>query len=360
MCPETKREKGKGKRVIVVGGGFAGALAARILEKQFDVVLIDTKDYFEFTPGILRVIVEPNHLPKIQARHIDYLKKARFVKSRAREITDREIKTAREVLGFDYAIIACGSRYNQPFKEKDVVISTRGSHLREYAEKTRKAKRIAIIGGGIVGVELAGELVEKYPEKSITLIHANSELMERTPKKAREYARRFLTEKGVRIIFRERVIKKNGKKYVTDKGRVVEADLGFLCTGIKPNSECISKKIGECLTPTGFVKVNEFLQLEGCENIFGAGDITGIKEEKTAQTAEIHARIAAKNITRLEQGKELIRYSAGPRIMVISLGKKRGIVTYKSFVATGIIAGILKHLVEIKAMWKYKRLSVIA
>ncbi len=55
------------KRVVIVGGGFAGAYVARNLEKKFDVVLIDTKDYFEFTPSILRTIINPDHAKKIQA-----------------------------------------------------------------------------------------------------------------------------------------------------------------------------------------------------------------------------------------------------------------------------------------------------
>ena len=41
------------KKLIILGGGFAGAKIAKALENIYDVILIDSKDYFEFTPGIL-------------------------------------------------------------------------------------------------------------------------------------------------------------------------------------------------------------------------------------------------------------------------------------------------------------------
>ena len=65
------------KKVVIVGGGFAGSHVAKSLEKYFDVFLIDTKDYFEFTPGVLRAIVEPLHIRNIQVLHNHYLKWAK-------------------------------------------------------------------------------------------------------------------------------------------------------------------------------------------------------------------------------------------------------------------------------------------
>ena len=47
------------KKVVVVGGGFTGSNTARLLEKDFDVTLIDTKSYFVFTPSIIKAISMP-------------------------------------------------------------------------------------------------------------------------------------------------------------------------------------------------------------------------------------------------------------------------------------------------------------
>lgn len=63
----------RSSRLVIIGGGFAGAFAAKKLEDFFDLTLIDTKDYFEFTPSVLRTIVEPNHISSIQIYHNQYL-----------------------------------------------------------------------------------------------------------------------------------------------------------------------------------------------------------------------------------------------------------------------------------------------
>ncbi len=64
FSPVTHQER----NVVVVGGGFAGAKIAKSLESSYHVTLVDSKNYFEFTPSVLRVMVEPNHVNNIQVR----------------------------------------------------------------------------------------------------------------------------------------------------------------------------------------------------------------------------------------------------------------------------------------------------
>jgi len=49
------------RKVVIVGGSFAGLLIARKLQNKFRVTVIDRKEYFEFLPGILRALVMPSH-----------------------------------------------------------------------------------------------------------------------------------------------------------------------------------------------------------------------------------------------------------------------------------------------------------
>lgn len=61
------------QRVVIVGGGFAGRTALRELRTEFEVTLIESKEYFEYTPSTLRCLVEPDHARKIvlpQPSHI--------------------------------------------------------------------------------------------------------------------------------------------------------------------------------------------------------------------------------------------------------------------------------------------------
>jgi len=309
------------KKVVIIGGGFAGAVAARNLERDFDVTLIDTKDYFEFTPSILRTLVEPQHVKKIQVLHTHYLHKAHIVRDSIIKIKDSSVSTNQQEFSYDYLIIASGSRYETPIKETNRVVASRGQELRLYAQKLRHAQDVLIIGGGIVGVELAAEISTHYPEKEITLIHTKPELMERTPQKAQRYAKQWLEKRKVQLIFNERIIENESGVYKTRTGKKLHPDIAFLCTGIMPNYEHLASYCSIELNSKNFLCVNEYLQVQGHKNIFAAGDINNIKEEKTAQSAEKQARLVVKNIYHLEQGEPLLMYNPEPKPMVIKLRK---------------------------------------
>ncbi len=341
------------KHIIIIGGGFAGAYCARKLEKNFHVTLIDTKDYYEFTPGILRTIVEPQHVRKIQRLHTHYLHKTKVMRGMVTSITKKDVVFNGHKIFYDYLIIASGSTYHSPIKEQNIVIATRGAILRDYYEHLCKAHSILIIGGGIVGVELAAEIVTHYPGKKVTLVHAHEYLMERMPRKAQTYAKEFLEAQSVKFIMNERITEHTRKSFITNNGTKIQADLTFICTGIKPNSDFMNKHFSELLNEKQFIMNDAWLRLQGYDYIFVGGDVTAVKEEKTAQNAENHAKIIVKNICHQEQGKELTPYRQNPRAMVISLGKYNGIFTYKNMVIKGIIPGILKTLIEWKTMMRY-------
>ena len=343
------------KKIVIIGGGFAGAYCAKKLEDDFDVTLIDAKDYFEFTPAILRTIVEPKHIKKIQVLHRHYLHKAHIIQDEAQEVTDTHVLTAKENIPFDYLIVCSGSTYNTPIKAKNMVIATRASKLRDYSQKLSSAQSVLIVGGGLVGVELAAEIADGYKDKKITIVHAKENLIERNHHKAIHYAHCFLRKRGVEIIFNERVVEHKEGLYRTDKGKEFKPDLAFLCTGIQPNYEFLTKHFGNKLSDQHKIHVNNHLQIEGHERIFAAGDITDRNEEKTAQNAERQAATVVHNIYHREQGEQLEEYRSESRPMLISLGKWKGIFTYKKFVLTGIIPAFLKTFVERKTMNRYAR-----
>jgi len=342
------------KTVVVIGGGFVGAHVSRNLEKNFKVILIDTKDYFEFTPAILRTIVEPEHIKKVQILHNHYLKKAKVILEHVKEITDKEVIINNKRITFDYLVIGSGSSYGLPIKEEDIVIATRASHLRHSHEDLEKAKTVLIIGGGLVGVELAAEIICHYKNKNITIIHSKDRLIERNKISASTYTEKFLKERGVKILFNEKFIKKVKKEYITDKGTKIKADIVFLCTGIKPNFQLLKNNFKESLNERNQIRVNSYLQAENSKNIFAGGDIVNIQEEKTAQNAEHHAKIIVKNINAIENKESLEEYKVQARPMIISLGKWCGIFIYKNLMFKGILPGILKNIVEFKEMMKFK------
>ena len=343
------------KRAVIIGGGFSGSLIAKHLGKRFDVTLIDSKDYFEFTPGVLRTIVEPGHIKKIQALHNNYLKGARVLIGYVKSVTKKEVIFDGKKIKYDYLFICSGSRYNIPIKEQNLVIATRADHLRSFHDQLERADDVLIIGGGLVGTELAAEICTYYPEKKITIVHANDRLIERNPKKASKHAYNFLKKRGVKIFFNEFVLesKTNGKTYYTNKGRNVKTDIAFLCTGIIPNYDFMKKYFNNILNEKNQIKVNEYLQVIGNGNIFAVGDVNDISLEKTAQNSKWQGRIAFRNAIRLEKKRNLIKYRPIQTPLVISLGKWNGIFIWKNFVFSGFIPGIMKTMIERFNMFFY-------
>ena len=69
LAPKPERKE----KLLIIGGGFGGALVAKRVERYFETTLVSANDYFEFTPSILRTLTDPNHLSSIQIGHNKYL-----------------------------------------------------------------------------------------------------------------------------------------------------------------------------------------------------------------------------------------------------------------------------------------------
>ena len=338
------------KKLVVIGGGFAGSKIAKALENKFDVTLIDTKDYFEFTPGILPSITDPECMKEIRVLHTHYLKKAMVVIGRVQKISKNEVFLKNKKIPFDYLVIASGSRYSYPFEKHEPILINRANQLRNHCNGLCDSQKILIIGGGFTGVELAADIIDKYPEKEITIVHSMDRLLERQPEKVSNYAKKFFEKKGVKIIFNELVKGDRKGVYTTNKGTKIESDMAFLCVGIVPNSEFMKKSFPRLLDKRGHIKIDEFLHLKGHNNIFVAGDVTDIREEKTAQSAQQHADCVIQNILKTEKGKPLQTYHFKNKGMLISLGEHDGIMSRGNFVLTGILARMMKSALQKKEM----------
>jgi len=74
ILAETSKGPSGGKtRVVMIGGSFAGLTAARILEKhhsKLEVVVVEPKPFFEYTPGILRAFVQPDLVSRLMVSEI--------------------------------------------------------------------------------------------------------------------------------------------------------------------------------------------------------------------------------------------------------------------------------------------------
>ena len=340
------------KEVVIVGGGFVGSNVAKKLENNFNVTLIDSKKYFEFTPSIIKTIANPKFLKKIRVFYKGYLKKSKVILGKVSSVHENHVLVGNKKFNFDYLILASGSYYESPVKKRNVSSLSEIKDFKKINSKIKSSKKIAVIGGGVVGVELTSELITKFPQKEISLFTLSKKIIERNNKKSQERAKNFLLKKGANLFFGENVCFKKKGVFCNENKKII-ADHFFVCTGIKRNSEFLKKgKIP--LGKKGGVVVDDFLRVLNTKNVFAGGDLTSIPEEKTAQSAVLHAKIISKNIICLERGKTPKKYAPKKRVMVISLGRFSGIFEYKEFSFGGVFPSLIKRLIEIKQMSKFR------
>ncbi len=340
--------------VTVVGGGFCGALVARKLDRRRDVevTLVDRTPCFEYTPGVHRLVSEPERELPLTVPYRDFLPETDIVTGDVVRMTPHRVETRREQVRFDRAVVATGVTYPVLLDDAtDVYTLTSVAEAAALADALRDADRVLVVGGGLVGTELAAELVDRLPGLEVTLVHSHDRLLERNPPSASRHARRFLEQRNARLLLGERVVDRRGGLFFTDAGRAVAADVVVWCTGIRHEPGYLAAMDG-ALDERNAVRVNRHLQLPGHPHIYAGGDVTDITEEKTAQNAERHAGVIAKNIVR--SPAKLAVYRPRSTALAVSLGGRRGILSWRGVSLDGRLPGLLKKLVRRWTMHRYR------
>ncbi|XP_057819027.1 uncharacterized protein LOC131032116 [Cryptomeria japonica] len=313
------------KRVVIVGGGVAGANAAKALEDHADVTLIDPKEYFEVPYAKLRCMVEPRFAEKSVFLHSEYLKKVKLIVSTVTGMTEEAVVTASgEEVKYDFLVIASGTPHTGPSTRTE-----REKQIQAENKKIKDAKTILIIGGGAAGVELAGEIIADFPEKKVILLHSRPRLHDILGEKASQKSLTWLKGKNVEVHLNERIdlsnISETTTSFTTNSGKTIIADCHFLCTGQKLGSSWLKDSMfGDVVDERGQIKVDKSLRVEGTTNVFAAGDIVNVKELKQGRSATLHAQLIAENIKKLSKNpneSKLSTYKASPDVATISLGR---------------------------------------
>lgn len=334
------------KRVVIVGGGIAGAFTATLLQEHSHVILIDPKDHLEIPYGQLRCTVQPDFADRCLVPHSDYLKKVRHVMGTAVTASITEVVVSNgEIIPYDFLVIATGSTHTGPSTKAERI-----EHFQSENKKLKEANTALIIGGGPVGVELAGEIVVDFPEKKVVLVHSGDRLIEFLGPKASDKTLNWLTSKKVDVRLHEKVkldsISTSSKEYTTASGEIIQADCHFTCIGKKVSSSWLqSSVLKEKVEADGRLKVDKFLRVEGFPNIFAVGDITAIKEIKQGFLAQNQAHVLAENIKRLLKNPDsaLNVYKPLAKPMgIVSLGRHVGVAQLPFGTILGCLPGMLK------------------
>jgi apoptosis-inducing factor 2 len=224
-------------------------------------------------------------------------------------------------------------------------------------KEIENAKRIAIIGSGGVGIEHFGAICERYPNKEVFMISSSKIILKRSgSSKFHESVMAFYKDKPNSIFKLDEKVKCIKGDTIVLQNEEIRVDAIISCIGFTPLTDYLKTDLSKVLDESGYIQVNENLQVVGYSNIFALGDINNLKEEKLAQCAGDHASIASQNIENMIIGKELIKYTIKTRPSANSLGNKYCILVNGSggILLEGYFCSYLKDIGKYKLAYDLK------
>lgn len=323
-------------RVVIVGGGYAGATIATSLDAVADVTLIEPKDSFVHATGALRAAVDASWEDRVFFPYNRLLTHGRVVHEYAQAVTSTQVRvSAGRGVDADYLVLATGTAYPFPAKfiESDVLVAR--ARLARLREALREARAVMIVGAGPVGLELAGELSAAFPALKLTIVDRARDVLttgDYLPE-LRSAIRSQLDDRGVAFELGSPL------GYLppvdvgvlapftvhTRAGRRIDADVWFRCYGNTPVTDFLVGDLAGARRADGHIAVAPTLSIPGFPTVFAIGDITDIPETKRASAAIAHAHVAAANIRALIDGREpSATHEPAAELVVLPLGPDAG------------------------------------
>lgn len=373
------------KGVVVIGGGFAGVAATLQLRKKLKgkvkLTLIDRNPYHLFTPSLYEVATSEEPQKNIAIPFDVILSKG--VQILQNEVIGIDTKTKQIsmqdglVIGYDYLLIAGGS---EPafmgitgLQEKSIGFKTLRDALLikdkiknmccEEGKCNRKVQ-VVIGGGGFAGTELAAELLT-YKDKiakqnnldreclDLTIIQGGDKLLKELSEHVSVLAQKRLNYPNVHLAFGGHIKEVTDKEVLTDDGKSYPYQILIWTGGVKPNHLATQSNLP--VNDHGGILVDNFLQVQGVENVFAVGDIAGYVDPVTkehahtvAQVAEEQGHAAGENIARLIQNKKMEEYKYRHWGYVVPLKGYFAVAELTGFHLDGFFGWILQQLVFLR------------
>ena len=325
------------KTVTIYGAGVAGVKLANALQHRANVRLVSPIDYFEVPMAMPRNLVEPTFAErsvvplesiKLNVEHI----RGRLISFRDNVGVVETASGERLQLSSDVSALATGSRYaNTLTRSHTGNANERRNEFETHAQRLRNAQQIVIVGGGPIGIELAGEISQDYPSKQVIIVESGLDILNGTSRKVSTHALQTLKDRGVEIHLNQRIIdpdygiEPEGGVARTDSGLEIPFDLIFWAVGSKPNTGYFPS---DQLSEGQRIPVDQFLRVKNTENVFALGDITNLDEVKKAIYLNDQVKVASRNIEAVLAGRhpsKTYKAQTDNDIMVVTLGRKGGV-----------------------------------
>ncbi|MFE0023448.1 FAD-dependent oxidoreductase [Amycolatopsis sp. NPDC059021] len=293
------------RKVVVIGGGYGGSAAAKALDADADVVLVEPRDAFVNAAASLRALVRPDWAPAMFFPYDKLLARGTVLHDRAASVDPGGVTLASgRRIEADHLVLATGSGYTYPAKPAADSAEEALDDLRRTHKELADAGRVLIAGAGPVGLELAGEIKAVWPGKDVTVLDPAERLLPGFRPEVRQDLHRQLDAAGIRLRLGTGLSappptgpgQAGTFTVTTTGGEEITADIWFRAYGVRLNNGYLADGRLTALTARGEVPVTETLNVRGHDHVYAVGDLTDVAEAKMAGYAMRHAEVVARNI----------------------------------------------------------------
>jgi NADH dehydrogenase len=373
------------KNLVIVGGGFAGARAAKLLEHrlppEWNLTLVSQDNYITFNPLLPEVVgasILPGHViaPHRQMVHCSHVRMAQVIgiHTQGREIEYLGEGTGR--LQYDELVLAVGTnanldlvrgmgQYALPLKtlgdalflRNRVISRLEQAELQPVREHRRWLTTFVIVGGGFSGVETAGELVDflhaslRYyrnidrDDIRIVLLHSGDRLVPELSASLGAFTLEKMRRFGVEVRLNARAVRVTDRAVHLGDGAIIEAGTVVCTIGTQPNP--LLEQI-PARKERGRLVVNDDFSVPGVEGLWAAGDCAAVINAHdgklappTAQFAEAAARRLADNILAKLAGRPTTPFRYSPKGQLASIGHNKAVAEVFGLRLSGFIAWLM-------------------
>lgn len=397
------------KRVVILGGGFAGVQAATELARHhaalhpasrpaLDILLIANQNHLLFTPLLPQVAssnVDPRHIAQ-PIRDIRARRAFRFLRAEATrvDLDARRVETNDASADYDYLILAAGSRtdyFGVPGARENtwdfktladaVILRERVLDMCEHAdhasdpETKRRMLTFVIVGGGYTGIELVTELhdflfgyvVRHYRGISAGDIHlivleATNEILRGIHPKLKAHSMKRLSRKGIEVRMQSPAVRCDAHGVELRGGQRLDSETVIWTAGVRAHQ--IAESLPVEHDRIGRILVNDQLQLESHPEVFVAGDCaaprSSMEAPRVAPVGIDEGALAARNILHAERGQPLESYRYVSKGMLVSLGLNYAVVTIGGIRVSGFFAWLFWNSVHLYKLVGLKKQIQVA
>ncbi|MCX3263315.1 NAD(P)/FAD-dependent oxidoreductase [Pedobacter agri] len=379
------------KKVVIIGGGFAGLNIAKKLSKSssHQVTLVDQHNYHFFPPLLYQVataFIEPSNI-SYPFRKLFQEKGIRFFMGEFQELLpeQKKIVTSSGSLDYDVLVLAMGAETNYfgneeisknalPMKSIEDAVEMRNHILLQLekavraesaAEKTRLSN-IVIAGGGPTGVELAGMMAEMgrniltkdYPEANfrlgkIYLVDGLKTLLAPMSQKSQNEAIKVLKNLGVEILLDRLVQGYDGKEVSLSDGSKIEAATLIWASGVMARAvEGVPK---DAVGKGRRILVDAHNKVNGLDDVYAIGDqclqLSDVKfangHPQLAQVAIQQGDLLGENLINIAQGKTMEPFKYNDKGSMAIIAKFKAVVDLPKGFFKGFFAWLVWLFIHI-------------